>query len=68
MQNIKTKIIKDEVRKIQNWKSSGPDGVQGYWLKKLTTLHECIAKQVDNIISNREAGIYPSSFTNVCFF
>ena len=36
-----------------DWKSPGPDGFQGYWLKKLT-LHECIAKQMDNIISNRE--------------
>ena len=30
-----------------------PDGIQGYWLKKLT-LHKCITKQMDNIISNRE--------------
>ena len=30
------------------------DGVQGYWLKKLTALHERIAKQFDNIISNPE--------------
>ena len=32
----------------------GPDGVLGYWLKKLTALHEHVAKQMDNIISNRE--------------
>ena len=29
-----------------------PDGVQGYWLKKLK-LHKCIAKQID-VISNSE--------------
>ena len=28
--------------------------VQGYWLKKLTALNERIAKQMNNIISNRE--------------
>ena len=52
--NITTEMIKEQVRKILNWKSPGPDGVQGYWLKKLTALHERIAKQMDNIISNRE--------------
>ena len=52
--NIATKKIKEQVKKIPNWKRPGPDGVQGYWLKKLTALHKCIAKQMDTIISNRE--------------
>ena len=52
--NITTEMIKELVKKIQNWKSPGPDGVQGYLLKKLTALHECIAKQMDNIIRSRE--------------
>ena len=51
--NITTEMIK-QVKKIPNSKSPGPDGVQGYWLKKLAALHERIAKQMDNIISNRE--------------
>ena len=45
--NITTEMIKVQVKKIPTWKSPGPDGVQGYWLKKLT------ATQMD-IISNRE--------------
>ena len=51
---ITTEMIKDLVKKIPNWKSPGPDGVQGDWLKKLTALHEHIAKQIDNIISSIE--------------
>ena len=51
--NIKTEMIKEQVKKIPNWKSPGPDGVQGYWLKKLRALYEHIAKQMDNIISNK---------------
>ena len=51
---ILTEIITKQVKKIQHWKIPGPDGVQGYWLKILTALHECIAKQMDDIISNRE--------------
>ena len=47
-------MIKEQVKKISNWKSPGPDGVQGYWLKKLTALHERIAKHIDNINSNRD--------------
>ena len=52
--NITTEMIKEQVKKIPNWKSPGPDGVHGYWLKKLTKLHECMAKQMDNIITKRE--------------
>ena len=51
---ITTEMIKEQVKKIPNWKSPGPDGVQGYWLKKLTALHECIAKQINDTISNAE--------------
>ena len=47
-------MIKAQVKKIPNWKSPGPDGVQGSWLKKLTALHKRIAKQMDSIISNRD--------------
>ena len=51
--NITIEMIKQQVKKIPNWKSPGLDGVQVYWLRKLTALHERIAKQMD-IISNRE--------------
>ena len=49
--NITIEIIKEQVKKIPNWKSPGPDAVQGCWLKKLTALHERIPKEMDNIIS-----------------
>ena len=52
--NITTEMIKEQVKKIPNWESPGPDRVHGYWLMKLTALYERIAKQMDNIISNRE--------------
>ena len=33
-----TEMITKQIKKKKktNWKSSGPDGVQGHWLKKLT--------------------------------
>ena len=52
--NITTEMINEQVKKIPNWKSPGPDGVQGYCLKKLTALYECIAKRMDNTISSPE--------------
>ena len=52
--NTTTEMIKEQVGKILNWKCPGPDGVQVYWLEKLTALHERIAKQMNNIISNAE--------------
>ena len=49
-----TQMIKEQVKNIPNWKSLGLDGFQFQSLRKLTTLHERIAKQKDNITSNRE--------------
>ena len=28
--NITTEMMKEQFKKISNWKSPGPDGVQGY--------------------------------------
>ena len=39
-------------KKIPNWKAPGPDGVQGYWIKKLILLHERIAEQTNDMINN----------------
>ena len=52
--NITTEMIKEQVKKISNWKSPEKDVIQGYWPEKLTTLHEHLAKQMDDIISNRK--------------
>ena len=32
---------------MPNWNSPGPDGVQGYWIKNLSTFHNSIALQLD---------------------
>ena len=32
--------LKKILKKILNWKASGPDGVQGFWLKNFTSLHK----------------------------
>ena len=49
---ITKSLIKAQCRKIPNWKAPGPDGVQGYWIKKLTALHDRIASQMNDMINN----------------
>ena len=50
---ITTDMVTKQSKKMPNWKSPGPDGVQGYWIKNLTALHERIAVQMNDFIANR---------------
>ena len=51
--SITEALVKQQCKKMPNWKSPGPDGVQGFWIKKFTTLHKRIADQMDDMINNR---------------
>ena len=46
--------ILKQSRKVPNWKAPGRDGVQGFWVKKLTSLHGRIAHQLNEILSGNE--------------
>uniref|UniRef100_A0A1X7TKV2 Reverse transcriptase domain-containing protein n=1 Tax=Amphimedon queenslandica TaxID=400682 RepID=A0A1X7TKV2_AMPQE len=35
------------MKKMPSWKTPGPDGVQGFWIKNVTALHKSIASQFD---------------------
>ena len=41
--HIEIKKVRTHIRKIPNWKSPRPDGLQGYWVKTLSNLHNSIA-------------------------
>ena len=49
---ITTDMVTKQSKKMPNWKRPGPDGVQGYWIKNLTALHERIAVQMNDLIVN----------------
>ena len=51
---ITREIVFKQSRKIPNWKAPGRDGVQGFWIKKLTNLHERIANQLNGLLNGRE--------------
>ena len=40
---ITKEIVCAQSKKMANWKAAGRDGVQAYWIKKLTECHERIA-------------------------
>ena len=50
---ITLEFVTERMKKIPNWKAPGPVGVQGYWLKKLTSLHDRIADQMSELVNNR---------------
>ena len=47
---INQEMVKMQCRKMPNWKASGKDGVKGYWLENLASLHPHIEVQVNHIL------------------
>ena len=47
---ISIENVTKQAKKMPNWKSPGKDGVQGYWIKNLTNLHDRIADQLNKIL------------------
>jgi len=52
--SITAEKVNKQTRKLPNWKSPGKDGVQGHWIKNITSLFERIAQQLDDILSGTE--------------
>ena len=48
---INKEDITKQCKKIPNWKAAGLDGVQAYWIKKITSCHQRIAEQLDEILN-----------------
>ena len=46
---VSREMVFKQSRKITNWRPPGRDGVQGFWIKKLTNLHERTAFQLNKI-------------------
>ena len=50
---ITAEMVTARSKKIPNWKTPGPDGVQGYWIKKVTALLKRMADHMNDLINNR---------------
>ena len=43
-------MIKKAIKKMKNWRAAGHDGVQGFWLKNLTSFHERLANHLQTVL------------------
>ena len=43
-----------QCRKMPNWKAPGLDGVQGFWIKYLTSCYQKIADQMEKILNDED--------------
>ena len=48
------------MKKMPNWKAPGPDNVQGYWFKILTSLHEKLVVYLQKCLGS---GVVPNKLT-----
>ena len=52
--SISVEKIRKQCRKTPNWKAPGRDGVQGYWIKNLSSLHERVSSQMNRILMGED--------------
>ena len=45
-------MVRAGIRRLSNWKAPGPDGVTGFWFKKITALHPVIAIGLDDCLQS----------------
>ena len=52
--------MKNILGRMSNWKSPGPDLVQGFWLKNFSSLHDRVRLQLKECL---DSGFLPSWLT-----
>ncbi|XP_063610625.1 uncharacterized protein LOC134784476 [Penaeus indicus] len=58
--SITLEMLRKQASKLSNWKAPGPDGVQGYWIKNVKSIHPMLTAMFnDSLIS----GIVPEWLT-----
>ena len=48
---IKLEMLKSAIKKMKNWRAAGKDGVQGFWLKNLISLHPRLVDQLQEVLN-----------------
>jgi hypothetical protein len=51
---VELEDVKAGVRRMSNWKAPGPDGVRGFWFKKFSNLHQAMAVELRECVSESE--------------
>ena len=52
---ITTGTVRNQLKRIPNWKAPGPNEVHGFWLKNFRALHQIMAEQLQHCINNHQA-------------
>ena len=52
--SVGLEVVRTQIRKMTNWKSPGPDGVQGYWFKRFTSLHNALTAHLQACVTKSE--------------
>ena len=47
---IHTDLLKTTLKKVANWKTSGHDGLHGFWFKKFTSIHDRLALEINKCL------------------
>ena len=58
--DITTGSLKKILARMPNWKSPGPDLIEGFWLKNFSSLHERVRLQLKECL---DSGFVPSWLT-----
>ena len=51
---ITIEYVRAGVRRMANWKAPGPDGVMGFWFKKLPAVHEAMTEALQECVERGE--------------
>jgi len=51
-------MVRSGIRRLSNWKAPGPDGVVGFWFKKLTSLHPVMAGKLQLCLQNGKVPLW----------
>ena len=47
---ITLELFSKQAKKLKNWSAPGKDEVHGYWIKHLTSLHQRMAQQLEEVL------------------
>ena len=50
--------VKAGIRRMTNWKAPGPDGVGGFWFKKLPSLHSVLTDALKECVESGEVPVW----------
>ena len=44
---IHADLLKTTLKKVSNWKTPGHDGINGFWFKKFTSIHDRLTQEMN---------------------